>query len=71
MEQHIVFRAYVSNGCRVCSVVKLGEFHFREVPRGSEKRLENKTLNGGFWGHFKLKIVNICYCFYFNNETTH
>ena len=29
-------------------------------PSVSKKRLEIRTLNGGFWGHFKLKIVNIC-----------
>ena len=65
------------------SVANLGEFDYKEVPRGSvatepgegsrrragcrslsKKLLENRTLNGGFWGHFKLKIVNICYCFF-------
>ena len=65
------------------TVNKVGEFHFREVPRRSvatepgegsgrggppgavnKKRLENRTLNGGFWVHFKLKIVDICYCLF-------
>ena len=35
---------------------------FRE--RAGKKRLENRTLNGGFWGHFNLTIVKICYCFF-------
>ena len=58
------------------SVTNLGECHFQEVARESvatergfregggaavKKLLENRTLNGGFWGHCKLKIVNICY----------
>ena len=34
-------------------------------PPMSKKPLENRILNGGCWGHFKLKIVNICYCFSF------
>ena len=56
------------------SVANLGEFHCREVPRGSVatepgegsgREGENRTLNSGFWGYFKLKIVSrpICYCF--------
>ena len=33
-------------------------------PSYSKKLLENRTLNGDFWGHFKLEIVNICYCLF-------
>ena len=39
--------------------------------RGADKKLlENRTLNGGFWGHFKLNIVNICYLFAGKNVFT-
>ena len=50
------------------TVANLGEFHFREVPRGSvstepgegsvsKKLLENRTLNGGFLGTLNLKLL--------------
>ena len=55
-----------------CSVTNLGEYHFKGVPRGSvanelgdglwrppptsKKRLENRTLNGGFGGTLNLKL---------------